>query len=249
MPRDSRSCPGGRPAASWAASTLALSVALLAGCASPSATAPAPAAGDWRAVALPGKQGTQYQTVVWQGRQAIQARSESSASLWRRPLNVPPQQLAHAEWAWWVDGLVSGATVADTEVEDAPARVLFAFAGDESKLSMRTRMMFDLAQAVGGERPPYATLMYVFDAREPVDSLVINGRSDRVRKLVLDSGPAGLRQWRAHRRNLREDFIRAFGEEPGPLIGVAVMTDSDNTRQRASAWYADIRIEGEQPVR
>lgn len=239
------------PGASWRAAGLLLLVGALAGC----AVGPAHGPGDpsvasaegWRAVTLPGKPPTQYRTVVWQGRPAIHAQAESSASLWRRAVHVPADRLAHAEWSWWVDGLVGGATVADLEAEDAPARVLFAFAGDESRLPMRTRMMFDLAEALGGERPPYATLMYVFDGRQPVDSLVINGRSDRVRKLVVDSGASGLRQWRAHRRHLREDFIRAFGEDPGPLIGVAVMTDGDNTRQRASAWYADIRIDGEQP--
>ena len=41
---------------------------------------------------------------------------------------------------------------------------------------------------------------------------------------------------------LAADFQRAFGEAPGPVLGVALMTDSDNTGGQAQAWYADIAL-------
>ena len=85
--------------------------------------------------------------------------------------------------------------------------------------------------------------MYVWDSQADVESLVVNKRSDRIRKIVLESGPAHLGQWRNYRRDIRADYRRAFGEDPGALIGVAVMTDSDNTQSRAEAWYGEIRFE------
>jgi hypothetical protein len=103
-------------------------------------------------------------------------------------------------------------------------------------------MMFDLMQSLSGEAPPFATLMYVWDSRAEVESVVLNQRSDRIRKIVLESGPAHLGQWRSYERDVRADYRRAFGEDPGALIGVAVMTDSDNTRSRAEAWYDEIRF-------
>ena len=45
-----------------------------------------------------------------------------------------------------------------------------------------------LAEALTGERPPYATLVYVWDATAPVGTVIINPRSDRIRKIVVDSG-------------------------------------------------------------
>ena len=103
--------------------------------------------------------------------------------------------------------------------------------------------MFELAHALTGEVPPYATLMYVWEGVAPVDSLVVSPRSDRIRKIVLDSGSSRLGQWRQHRRNLVEDFRRAFGEDPGPLLAVAVMTDADNTQSTAQAWYGPIDLD------
>jgi hypothetical protein len=85
-------------------------------------------------------------------------------------------------------------------------------------------------------------LGYVWDVKAPVGSTVVHPRSDRVRKIIVESGPAGLRQWRSYRRSVRDDFQRAFGEAPGPLLAVAVMTDGDNTGSTLFTRYRDIRL-------
>ncbi len=230
----------------------ALAAALLGGCAGPgvdpSVRSAAPSgestvsADGWHPVLLPGKAPTRYAVTQKEGRWAVSARADSSASMWRRRVSVPAGQLGEARFAWWVENLPAGAHVGDVDQEDAAARVIFAFEGDLEKLSPRNRAMFDLARALTGEYPPYATLMYVWDSRAPVGSVVVNPRTDRVRKIVLDSGPAELGRWREHRRRLAEDFRRAFGEEPGRLVAIAVMTDGDNTRTLSQAWYGAIEL-------
>jgi hypothetical protein len=223
---------------SWLPPWVALALCACAGTPAPRNDDPA----GWHGVALPGKKPTRYVAEDKDGRRAVAAISEGSASLLRRTLRIDPDALGTLSFAWWVDDLMPGARVDDIDADDASARVLLAFDGDRAKLSSRTRAMFDLAEALTGEAPPYATLMYVWDATLPVDSVVINPRTDRVRKIVVDSGVDGLRRWREHRRDVHADFVRAFGEPPGPLRAVAVMTDSDNTRGRARTWYGSIEI-------
>jgi len=121
-------------------------------------------------------------------------------------------------------------------------RVLFAFGGDITTLPPRTRLMFDLAEALTGEKPPYATLMYVWDASAPVGTVIVNPRTDSIRKNVIDSSTKQLRRWREHRRDLSADFRLAFGEEPGALTSIALMTDSDNMRSRAASWYGPVEM-------
>lgn len=196
--------------------------------------------GGWQPVALPGKLRTHYTHARKEGRDAVVARSERSASMLRKQVQMAPEKLGAVTFSWWVDDLIVGASVADIDREDAPARVMFGFDGDTSKLPRRTRMMFDLAEALSGERPPYATLMYVWDASAPVGTVIVNPRSDRIRKIVVDSGPLNLKRWRDHRRDLRADFRLAFGEDPGSLQSIAVMTDSDNTRSSALSWYGAV---------
>jgi Protein of unknown function (DUF3047) len=214
---------------------------LVAACAGPTGRAPADSAG-WHSVVLPGKAETRYRWVAKEGRPAIEALSERSASMWRRRLALEPGQFRSVSFSWWVPELIAGADPSKIDSEDSPVRVVFGFGGDGSRLSVRTRALFDLAEALTGEQPPFATLMYIWVPEAPIDSVIVNPRSDRIRKIVVDSGPAGLGRWQEHRRNLIDDYRRAFGEDPGPLVSVAVMTDSDNTRSQALAWYGSIDI-------
>lgn len=201
-----------------------------------------PSVGGWHEVRLPGKASTRYRPVRKDGREAVEATAERSASMWRRRLDIAASQVGTVEFSWWVPALMQNASVADIDREDAAARVLFGFSGDTSKLSARTRMMFDLAEGLTGERPPYATLMYVWEARAPIGAVITNPRVDRIRKLVLDSGSEHLGRWRDHRRDLAADFRLAYGEDPGPLVSVAFMTDADNTGSAARAWYGPVRL-------
>jgi hypothetical protein len=211
------------------------------------ATAPAPQvpqADGWHAVALPGKARTRYEATQKDGRAAWAAVSQRSASLWRKRMHVPASELSEVSFSWWVQDLPTQGSVAEAERADASARVVFAFHGDLSRLPTRHRVMAELAEMISGEKPPYATLMYVWDTGLPVGSVVPSPRSDRIRKIVVDSGPGQLRLWRDHRRNLVQDFRLAFGEEPGPLTGIALMTDSDNTRSQATSWYGEVQLHG-----
>ena len=211
----------------------------LAGC----TTAPAPHADaeGWHDVALPGKVRTEYR---WEGRgpeRAIVARANASASMYRRLVesNTGAREL---EFAWWAQALPVGGDVATADATDAAARVLLAFGGDVRRLSQRTQLQFELARALTGESPPFATLTYVWDTRLPVGTVVVHPRSDRVRKIVVESGEGHLGRWRHYRRTIDSDYRLAFGESPGPLVAVAVMTDGDNTRSRLHTRYRDIRI-------
>jgi Protein of unknown function (DUF3047) len=205
------------------------------------ATEPLVAAG-WVPVHLPGKRPTDYRQDLKEGRLAWFAHSEASASMVRKRLQLPPQQLGMVEFSWWVDRLVPGADLSEAGQGDSPARVVFAFDGDHGRLSMKNRMLFELATGLGGEPPPFATLMYVWANDAEPESVIINPRTDRIRKIVVESGAGRLQQWRTYRRDLAADYRRAFGEEPGPLLGVAYMTDSDNMSASARTWYGEVQL-------
>jgi len=215
--------------------------AVVAGCANtPPSTPTQVTAAQWQPFVLPGKRETRYALAHKDGRVCWHAKADASASMLRRHLEARPVDGLTAEFAWWVSGMIQGADLSKAEASDSPARVAFAFDGDLGRLSMRTRMQFQMAEMLTGELPPYATLMYVWENHAPLETLVQSARTDRVRKIVVESGETNLRSWRSYRRDLASDFRRAFGEKPGPLIGVALMTDADNTGSTAEAWYGDV---------
>ncbi|MFZ5566828.1 MAG: DUF3047 domain-containing protein [Pseudomonadota bacterium] len=206
---------------------------------------PAGAYAGWQHWALPGKSQTAYRPVLYGGtRDAMEVQARSSASLLRRLLNLERQDIGDIRFSWKVPALVPQADMARRETEDAVVRIVLTFDGDRTRLSARDRALSELAQFMTGEPLPYATLMYVWcPTREP-GSVILNPRTDRIRKLVVESGPARLNQWLDYERDIRADFLQVFGEEPGRLLHVAIMSDGDNTGSEFRVWYGPVLLDG-----
>jgi len=204
------------------------------------ASLPTPAAEDWQHQAFPGKRASRYRHERKQGRDAVVVRSHASASMVRRKLRIEPSELGRLRFSWQVPALIADADMADRDADDAPVRLVLAFEGDRSRFSARDAALSDLSEALTGEPLPYATLMYVWSNARPAESIIHNPRTNPIRKLVMESGPGRLNQWLDYERDVRADFVKAFGEQPGALIAVGIMTDTDNTRGQAQAWYGTL---------
>jgi hypothetical protein len=99
-----------------------------------------------------------------------------------------------------------------------------------------------MANLISGQEMPYATLMYIWSGKAPVDTIITNAHTARVKMIVVDSGWESLGEWRKHQRDLAADYQRAYGEAAGQVIGVALLTDTDNTKSETRAFYGDIEL-------
>ncbi|MFN3416458.1 MAG: DUF3047 domain-containing protein [Caldimonas sp.] len=188
------------------------------------------------------KRVTRYATEAHDGRTVLRAVSDGAATGLRCPVDIDPLQTGRLRFSWKVDKMDPRLTVTDPRIDDSPARVILAFDGDLRRLSLRDLIFFEQVEIFTGRRLPYASLMYVWDGRAALESIHTYSRSGRIRYLVIDSGPRGLGRWQTHERDVVADFRRAFGEEPGPIRSVGVLTDSDDLEVTASALYGDISL-------
>jgi hypothetical protein len=117
-----------------------------------------------------------------------------------------------------------------------------AFDGNKTKLPLKEKMNFEMASLISGQEMPYATLMYIWSGKTPVNTLLDNAHTSRIKMIVVDSGWESLGEWRKHERDLAADYKRAYGENPGPVIGIALLTDTDNTKSETRALYGDIEL-------
>lgn len=200
---------------------------------------------QWQHYQLPGKLATDYSFARVDGRDAMAVTATSSASLLRRQVRIAPEGLSQIKFSWKVPELISLADLAVRDNADSPVRIVLVFEGDRSQFSAKNAMLSELAHAISGEPLPYATLMYVWCNQRAPGSVITSPRTDRIRKIVVESGASNLNQWMDYERNIRVDFEKAFGEAPGALIGIGIMTDSDNTRTTTRAWYGGIKIAGQ----
>lgn len=202
-----------------------------------------PTGGDaWQPFLLPGKRFAPFKLVQEKGGPALAVHAEQSVSILRRRFDKGLPQVGGISFSWKIDGLPDGARLGEAGKDDAPVRVLLAFDGDRSQWAGRNQRVSEMSRLLTGEELPYATLMYVWTNHDAPETIIANPRTDRIRKVVVDSGSTHIGRWRAHERDVRADFVRAFGEPPGPLLSVAVMTDTDNTASRLKVWYGPLRL-------
>ena len=183
---------------------------------------------------------TEYRLTSERGRTVVRARAESSASGLIHPLALDPAGYPILHWHWKTTDLIARADNTQKHLEDSPVRLVVSFAGDIDKLELHDRLFFDNVRVLTGQQLPYATLMYIWENRAPRETVIPNRHTSRIKMIVAESGRDKLGAWQQVTRNIIEDYQRAFGEAPGKIIAVGIMTDTDNTGDNAHAYYGDI---------
>jgi hypothetical protein len=194
------------------------------------------------------KKPTEYTLVSNDGHTVLQAKADGAATGLAQRIPIDVDKWPMVEWRWKVDRLIASADNTKSGKEDSPVRLVFEFDGDKKKLPFGDRAALSLSESVSGREAPYAQLMYIWSNSAPVGTVIPNPRTTRVQMVVASSGAAGVGQWQALSRNLREDYKRAYGgEEPGKLLAYGVLTDTDNTGESVTAWYGDIAFKPRTP--
>ena len=203
---------------------------------------------EWKHLPLASfKNNTEYSLVSEDGTVVLQATAHNSASFLAAKAEFDPKEFPMLSWRWKVKQGIPAANTAEQSKEDSPARIMVAFDGDMSKLSAKDRFAATAAKSISGQALPYATLMYIWGEKVAADSITASSRSARIKMLAVNANEAGVGQWQSHSRNLVQDFKRAFGEEPGKVLSIEVMTDTDNTSADAQAFYGDIAVGAAKP--
>lgn len=141
-------------------------------------------------------------------------------------------------WQWRVLEHPSGADLATSGKDDAAARVcgLFGTSGESAGSSGVGGSLPVLA----GQPEPAAALCYAWVAGSRTDAVLAVPSAPQVRTLIVETGSSSGMVDEV--RDLVADFQRAFEASPGPLLAVALLTDSDATGSSASAYFGDLAL-------
>ena len=86
------------------------------------------------------------------------------------------------------------------------------------------------------------SLEYVWDRNLPEGTIITSPYFKNIKIIVAESGEKNLGNWVSEKRNVYEDFKKAFGRRPGEVGAIAIMTDSDNSISTAEANYDEIKV-------
>jgi len=187
---------------------------------------------------------TDYALIKDDNTVVVKATSNAAASGLTRKLEVDLKKYPVMHWRWKVDNVIRKSDVNSKAGDDYAARIYVTFAYEPDKVSFGKKIKYKAGRALLGDIP-IAAINYIWESKTPKDTIVDNAYTDFVKMIVIESGEENVGQWMEERRNVYEDYKRAFGAEPPLISGVAIMTDTDNTGESATAYYGDISFKTE----
>ncbi len=179
---------------------------------------------------------SRYQLVEDGGATVLKGRAQASASGLLHAIDLDVRDRPILSWRWKVMDLAPS----EDSPDDSPVRLLVNFAGDYSKIPFQDRLFYDEFRLFTGQQLPYAGVMYIWGSRAPRGAEVRIKYTSRIRMIAVESGRDKLGQWLQESRNVEEDFRRLFGEEPGKVVSIGIMTEADLGDRALEAYYGDI---------
>ncbi len=186
------------------------------------------------------KEHTQYDLVNDGQQVVVRAVSHQSSSGMTREMLIDPKEYPVVKWRWKVENSLQKGDVTQKSGDDYPARLYITFKYESSRVGFFEKAKFETIKLIYGQYPPIAAINYIWESKSPIGTMVPNPFTERVYMFVRQSGSDKLNQWVTEERNIYEDYKKAFGEDPPPISGVAIMTDTDNTKESAIAYFGDI---------
>ena len=177
----------------------------------------------WMHIKLDSRENS-FTAVLEDGDPVLQVQSDRSASGFWHAFNIEPVEDGTIAWRWKIERSIPGNRNEREKKGDDYAARLFVIFNDEP--------FSDGSRA----------LCYVWAAREPVGSALVNPYVTNVMQIVLESGDARAGEWVTEERDFLKDYIEAFGERPKKVSAVAVMVDTDDTGTTTKTWFGEIRL-------
>lgn len=194
----------------------------------------------WQPMAIPRKAPGRFSLVRDKDVTVLRAETIATAAMLNYRLRVDPASRPLLNWRWKVDHVLAKADLGIRAGDDFAARVYVFFDVPLESLPFTARAKMHLAKLIYGTELPIASLCYVWDNKHIVGTSVWSAYTDRVRIIVLESGPEKTGQWVTETRDITADFKAAYGNDPPAVTAIAIGNDSDQTGETALAWFGDV---------
>ncbi len=164
---------------------------------------------------------TLYRLVKDKNKQVLMADSESAASGLVYKQQIDLEQTPWLNWSWKTESVLTGLDETQKTGDDFTARLYVIVDGG---------LVFWQTHA----------LNYVWSSSHEKGEKWSNPYTSNATMFAIEAGEAALGDWQHYSRNIRSDFKQLVGKDIRYIDAVAIMTDTDNSRQKTKAYYGDI---------
>ena len=186
---------------------------------------------------------TKYEILNESGNDILKATSNNSASGLILRISFQSQEYPIISWRWKIKETIKSGDVRSKKGDDYAARLYVAFRyNPKKKIKLKQRLSYKIAKSLYGEYPPDGVLNYIW-ANHAKEGLRLSSAYTKAAKMiVLKSGNAQAGSWVTEIVNIYEDYKSLFKKEPPLIDFIAVMCDTDNTKEFAVSYFDDIII-------
>ncbi|MBU0942943.1 MAG: DUF3047 domain-containing protein [Proteobacteria bacterium] len=183
-----------------------------------------------------------YRVLSKDGVSCLEATSNNSASaiLLKEPFNV--YTFSTLAWRWKVSNVYTKGDSSSKDGDDYPLRLYVMFAYAPEKASFGEKIQYGIAKLLYGTYPPHSSLNYIWANKKETAPFIPNPYTSLAMMIPVASGQEKVGTWQEHRVDIVRDYRVAFGEDPPAVASLAVMSDSDNTGESATAYIDYIRL-------
>lgn len=181
--------------------------------------------GDWQEKKFSGS--TRYDLVMLDGSTVLRAVSNASASGLYRELRIDLYKTPWLNWSWRTEGRLATANEQTKAGDDYAGRIYVVASGGLKFWNTRA-------------------LNYVWSSATGINVTWPNAfAGENAMMMAVRSGQDDTSVWYGEKRNVLADLQAVFGEEIRYIDAVALMSDTDNTQGRITAYYGDIFFSAE----
>lgn len=198
----------------------------------------------WKYVKQPlVKRETKY-TIVKEGENSIlKCEADRSASSLQSIYYFDVYQYPVVKWKWKTDRVLSNGDVTKKKGDDYPIRLYVNFSYNKETADAGFTFKYNFVKATYGLEIPQSSLNYIIESRKQEKQIYDNPFDPENSKIIiLRSGKEAEGNWYEESINILEDYKKAFGVEPPREAYLAIMCDTDNTKEATTSYFDYIGV-------
>ena len=173
----------------------------------------------WKNKSFEGK--TKYSIKNDNNTSYLEAKSMHSASALYKKIKINIHETPYLNWSWRVDKALQSLNEKEKSGDDYAARIYVVFKTGFTPLSARA-------------------LNYVWSSNNDANTSWPNAFTEKAIMIPLRTNKDGINIWKHEKVNVKQDLLQHFNKSQKYIDGIAIMTDTDNSKGSAIAHYGDI---------
>ncbi len=175
---------------------------------------------DWQHKEFKGK--THYKIIQLDNKKVLQAKSNASASGLFKEQRIDLNKTPYLNWSWRIENRLGNLNEQEKSGDDYAARIYVVINGG---------LLFWNTRAIN----------YVWSANMAKGKIWPNAfAGDNAMMISIRSIEDPKDTWVTEKRNVLNDLKQVYGKDYQYIDAIAIMTDTDNAKGRATAYYGDI---------